>query len=125
MGQSGLSIPPRGFESPTGYQKWSRRVEPEFDCHFLMNEDGSYRRATLEEWCTEGGLRQVAYDEDMEHYVSTIFLGISWHDPPLVFETMVFTQGGESREQMRYATIQEALTGHDAFKRQYRIGEEK
>lgn len=46
--------------------------------------------------------------------VSTIWMGMSLDDPPLIFETMVF--GGKlARRSERYATEAEAETGHERW----------
>ena len=63
--------------------------------------------------------RRVAKTEISETVeVSTVFLGLdhNWraYGPPILFETMVF--GGEHNEKMdRYATWDEALSGHAAM----------
>lgn len=63
------------------------------------------------------GQRQVAYDRVDDVGVSTIWLGLDHGDRstadhrPIIFETMVF--GGErDRTCWRYATEEEAVTGH-------------
>ena len=51
-------------------------------------------------------------------WVSTVFLGVNYnfaeHGRPIVFETMVFG-GSLDNEQERYATWDEAETGHAAM----------
>lgn len=51
--------------------------------------------------------------------ISTVFLGIDHNferrGPPILFETMVFDDGGEEERQERYATWAEAEAGHDAI----------
>ena len=51
-------------------------------------------------------------------WVSTVFLGVNYnfaeHGRPIVFETMVFG-GNLDNEQERYATWDEAETGHAAM----------
>ena len=55
----------------------------------------------------------------LEHFsVSTVFLGLdhNFHDhgPPLIFETMVFANGGWMGEwMMRSSTYHEAMTAHE------------
>jgi hypothetical protein len=74
------------------------------------------RRITPVEW----GLmfsrpRRVAYLDRDGVEVSTVWLGLDhgfgYTDRPLIFETMIF--GGDyDEEQWRYATLDEALEGH-------------
>jgi hypothetical protein len=51
-------------------------------------------------------------------WVSTVWLGLNYQwtegDPPLIFETMVFSKHGDWDELdcERYATLEEALRGH-------------
>lgn len=59
------------------------------------------------------------------YWVSTVWLGLdhqfSEHQPPLIFESMVFSDGsinGE-REQERYTTKEEASIGHDKLVSKY------
>jgi len=65
-------------------------------------------------------LRVVAQDDVGPHWVSTVFLGIdhdwSGHGPPILFETMIFTNG-ESREQWRFSTWDQAEEWHHAVVR--------
>lgn len=54
---------------------------------------------------------------DGQFKVSTVYLGLdhSWGDgPPLIFETMVFTDGPLDEECWRYSTREDALRGHAA-----------
>lgn len=48
--------------------------------------------------------------------VSTVFLGLdhSWraYGPPILFETMIFADDGESEIMARYSTWAEAMEGH-------------
>lgn len=64
----------------------------------------------------ERSSRRVAFSENGDVSVSTVFLGLDhqWGDgPPLIFETMIF--GGEHNEdQWRYSTWEEAEAGHKA-----------
>lgn len=75
---------------------------------------------SLEEWARRmaGVDRHVGFTElPSGVVVSTIFLGIDHRHsifgkgPPLLFETMVF-KGGESEDQYRYSTWEEAEAGH-------------
>ena len=61
--------------------------------------------------------RQVAYTEQDEVRVSTVFLGIDMgfgDGPPVLFETMVFRGHDDWREEgcERYCTWDEAEAGH-------------
>lgn len=60
--------------------------------------------------------RKVARDKVGKVTVSTVFIGIDHNfgeGPPLLFETMIFNDGGEHDQyQERYSTRQEALAGH-------------
>lgn len=62
----------------------------------------------------ESADRRVALDLIGPYRVSTVFLGIDHNfsdtGEPLLFETMVF--GGESEEQIRYSTWEQAEAGH-------------
>jgi len=61
--------------------------------------------------------RRVAEDTVDGKWVSTVFLGLDHQygdGPPLVFETMVF-HDGDGREEWRYSTWDEAVTGHQAI----------
>ena len=49
--------------------------------------------------------------------VSTIWIGLDmglsrWAGPPLIFETMMFTEDGVEDFQARYATLEQAQAGH-------------
>lgn len=48
--------------------------------------------------------------------ISTVWLGSNWggDEPPLIFETMVFSKDGTALEQRRYSTEAQALDGHKA-----------
>lgn len=63
------------------------------------------------------GLTEVTSTSDHDvHRVSTVWLGLDHQlddGPPLIFETMVFTNGAwDERLCRRYATEAEALAGH-------------
>jgi hypothetical protein len=71
-----------------------------------LMENGEYRRVALT-------------DVGNGFFVSTVWFGLdySYGGPPLVFETMVFHQLGETDPefddyQRRYSTLEEALKGH-------------
>jgi hypothetical protein len=103
----------------------------------LLNstEHGTYDRAgnpiTFGEWMQIWDKdrfqenRQVARDEDAQHLVSTVFLGLDhglrWNDDPgyrpILFETMIFCRQGcggcdLDEYQERYSTEAQALAGH-------------
>ena len=70
-----------------------------------------------EVWSGNGEARRVAYTVICPGVsVSTVFLGIdhsfSERGPPILFETMVFTDYGGD-EQWRWSTWSEAAAGHD------------
>lgn len=93
---------------------------------YIMNEDGTVHvesdSLTWGHWF-ETANRHIAETKltgrtaGEEIRISTVFLGIDHQfgdGPPLLFETMVF--GGElDEEQDRYATREEAVTGHLAM----------
>lgn len=57
---------------------------------------------------------ELRNNDDQKIWVSTIWMGMSLDDPPLIFETMVF--GGKlARRSERYATEAEAETGHERW----------
>jgi len=58
--------------------------------------------------------RTLARDQIGAVDVSTIFLGIGYGDPPLLWESMVFTSTGVLTA-CRWATQAEALAGHAAL----------
>jgi len=62
--------------------------------------------------------RRVARTEVGPYTVSTVFLGIDHQfgdGPPLIFETMVFSQGAEEEEQDRCSTWAEAEAMHKRY----------
>lgn len=79
--------------------------------------------------------RRVASTNLATVWISTVFLGVNhqWGDgPPILFETMIFTHDKFPREfkgkikwsrddldTFRYATWDDAQTGHDAIVRRY------
>lgn len=85
--------------------------------------------------------RRVAEDFTKHYHISTVFLGLdhSWgRGPPILFESMVFERQAEIQEvfgklrpvhedveQWRYATWDDAVTGHKAILRRYRRAEEE
>jgi hypothetical protein len=89
----------------------------------------------------EAGDRSVAYDDLPDgSYLSTVWLGLDhgFGGRPLIFETMRFTgkergesmefpdpfgEDGETTNQLRYTTEEEALAAHHAIVRTIRIRE--
>lgn len=67
-------------------------------------------------WFENTANRRVAEDHIDNNWVSTVFLGIDHNfrdrDDPILFETMVFTDG-ESGTMDRYRTWAEAAAGHE------------
>lgn len=73
------------------------------------------------EWFQNFDNRRVAETTIGDAWISTVFLGIdhnfSGDGPPLLFETMVFFDREDLRDEimMRYATYAEAREGHDTL----------
>lgn len=75
-------------------------------------------------WMDEPSNRFVAQDRvNGKTLVSTIFLGIDhgWgqNKEPVLFETMVFTEGGMTDDTRRYTSLGRARAGHRQFLRKY------
>lgn len=90
---------------------------------FILNGKRPEACADLIRWglWLETANRHVAQTHVGEVWVSTVFLGLdhnwSGEGAPVLFETMVFTQGDELPESMgfgRYRTWEEAEAGHAA-----------
>jgi hypothetical protein len=69
--------------------------------------------------------RRIAWDEIPPHgYISTVWLGLDHNfrgsGPPIIFETMVFLHEAESKVQVRYATLEDAIRGHAFYLEQAR-----
>lgn len=84
------------------------------ECRFILNDDGTTTPisdiAHWAEWI-ENKNHRVALTEIKDVTISTIFLGISLEEPPILFETMIF--GGEhDGAACRYQTKKDALEGH-------------
>jgi hypothetical protein len=89
-------------------------------------------RQKWDEWCEESwtasshaeqlsfmdGGKRIGWDQYTENgggIVSTVFLGMDNgfdEEEPILFETKVFYGAGNSSEQWRYRTYEEALAGH-------------
>lgn len=69
-------------------------------------------------WLNDSPKKRVAESKVGKYWVSTVFLGLDHALPPnkarpLLFETMIFTNGEALPEyQPRYETFEEALHGH-------------
>lgn len=106
--------------------------------HYILNPDGTTTEVDLLTWAAwfeNFENRRVAYYEREGYWVSTVFLGIdhNWgKGPPLLFETMVFSDVREQRKwpgsertflaieelgdlMNRYSTKDDALIGHQRF----------
>lgn len=88
------------------------------DGHTPVPADDVHDWALWFESATRQGLRRVAGDEIEQGFLSTVFLGSDYNfdqeGPALLFETMLFDQTGEGNLIERYATWDDALTGHRA-----------
>ena len=87
--------------------------------HYILNANGDPEPCgSLLEWArwfeTSADVRRVALDNIGGVKVSTVFLGLDHSFDgagPVLFETLVFG-GPLDGEQERYATRDEAVTGH-------------
>lgn len=90
---------------------------------YYLNDDHTYRPATLMEWSfqfeelSKAGKRHVATDIIHGKHVSTVWLGLDHNylgGKPLVFETMVFSEHEPNTDiyMERYTTWEEAEDGH-------------
>ena len=78
-------------------------------------------------WMEDFDNRRVAYtDINVAISVSTVFLGINHRfggrGPPLLFETMVFTNG-DGGDMWRYSSWDDAAAGHEAAVRRLRAAQ--
>jgi hypothetical protein len=94
--------------------------------HYILIDRRVVECADLLQWAkwfelaTKDGSRHIAKTDIGEHWISTVFLGLDHnffhHGPPILFETMVFSQKGDFRSDetmQRYATYEEAERGHN------------
>lgn len=86
---------------------------------YYLNEDKTYRPATLDEWAEQFEHMDRHVGNDCVHgkHVSTVWLGLDHNHfggVPLLFETMVFSEyhGGTNIYMERYSTWDEAKEGH-------------
>lgn len=91
--------------------------------HYVLIEGQTVAVDDLTQWAqwyelaARTGLLRIAETLVGEYRVSTVFLGLDHNfggGPPLLFETMTFALG-ESGEQWRYTTQEQALAGHLAL----------
>ena len=99
--------------------------------HYALNPDHSTRLVPIRndldliEWARQfdGKSRRVAFTQIAPGIrVSTVFLALDHSfgsGPPLLFETMSFTDYGET-EQWRYPTWDDAAAGHESAVRRMR-----
>lgn len=85
---------------------------------YIREEDGTIRQTDCAEWAQwfshggRTGIKQTTLSDGRR--VSTVFLGVDhgYGGVPLLFETMVFGVSGDSLDQQRYSTEDEARQGH-------------
>jgi len=85
--------------------------------YYYLNEDHTFRPCKITEWSEqfEKINKHVADDVINGKKVSTVWLGLNhnfFHGIPLLFETMVFDENGRDIYMERYATWDEAESGH-------------
>lgn len=116
----------------------TRKWEP----YWIMDEEHVLHSTTLDGWAAwfakrGPDARRVAQTETQFFMISTVFLGIDHQfgeGPPLVFETMVFARDPhhdaelgfsvhEDFDQIRYATWDDAVTGHQTAVRRCELRE--
>ncbi|KKL98871.1 hypothetical protein LCGC14_1820150 [marine sediment metagenome] len=69
--------------------------------------------------------RKIEVTKTDKYIVSTVFLGLDHsfgEGPPLIFETMVFSQTNDEQDMNRYSTLEEAKAGHAEMVKKW-IGE--
>ncbi len=83
---------------------------------------------TLEQWgklMNDRDYKIIKQEDVGKYWISTVWIGLnySWDEkaPPLIFETMVFTNDKDEQECERYSTEQEALKGHRAMVEKYKL----
>lgn len=87
---------------------------------FILKDKHALRVSSFQEWSPWMATHDntVAVTECQGVVISTVFLGLAhnfWgRQDPLLFETMVFTEG-ESGRMNRYCTWDEAEAGHAKF----------
>jgi len=90
---------------------------------YIMDEHGNpISEPDIQAWAeyiNNNENRVLAQDTVGNQFISTVFLGINygWNDEaPVIFETMIFTDGDMSgEEQRRYTTREESLLTHAAI----------
>jgi hypothetical protein len=105
---------------------------PRRHTHWILDEEHGLVPVDLMTWARwlEGKTnRRVALTQTKLHRVSTVFVGLDMSfvgsGPPIVFETMVFSDGGDDTEQWRYSSWDDAVAGHNAAVRRIEKLEEE
>jgi hypothetical protein len=120
---------------------WRLRGLEGSSLHYILDESRQPVKVCLlryARWFT-GDNKRVAETNTKLFWVSTVFMGLDHNflgkGPPILFETMVFTRDEhinplvkhmvkDDLEQWRYATWDDAITGHEAMVRRYQKREE-
>lgn len=104
-------------------------LDPDYRAYWILDPERRVIATDLLGWARwfETGDRRVADDRTAHVRVSTVFLGINHRfigdGPPLLFETMGFARdGGDCLDDLtrRYASWDDAVTGHQAALRRVR-----
>lgn len=88
--------------------------------YWILDDEHNVVEVPVLQWATwyETADRHVSDTETKLHRVSTVFLGLDHRfygdGPPLLFETMTFDHNGEDCGCWRYASWDDAVTGHAA-----------
>jgi len=70
--------------------------------------------------------KRVASSYVAGKHISTVWVGMNMafrNGPPIIFETMVFSEDADDGFMQRYATEEEALLGHLEVLRRLKVGE--
>ena len=112
------------------------RGQPFVSKHYILDESRQPVKVCLlrwARWLENVDNRRVAETETEMFWISTVFLGLDHNylgkGPPIIFETMVFTREEHSPlmhrmvrddlDQVRYASWDDAMAGHEAMVRRY------
>lgn len=108
----------------------TRRLRPRY---YILDEENHPVATDMLTWgrfFEDFNNRVVGYTEiTSELYVSTVFLGIDHRHsfmgdgPPILFETMIFGADDDETYCRRYATWDDAKTGHDVIVRKLRTAQ--
>lgn len=76
-------------------------------------------------WFTKADRRVALTELSNNIYISTVFLGLDhsflFTGPPILYETMIFWEGHDlHNDEMRYATREQALIGHEIMVKRVR-----